>query len=106
MGDQSPPYVTIRSRRPAPGSSSLNAGETVRVERAAPWQEGPVCVVLRRSHSVIVQNGEYTTPSATHDISRVSFHVKHIDTFAKSLEDVRSLSLPLARSDAVHAGSS
>ncbi len=43
--------------------------------------------------SVIVQNGEYTTPSATHDISRVSFHVKHIDTFAKSLEDVRSLSL-------------
>jgi len=28
-------------------------------------------------------------PSATHDISRVSYHVKHLETFAKSLEDVR-----------------
>lgn len=27
-------------------------------------------------------------PSATHDISRVSYHVKHLETFAKSLEDV------------------
>lgn len=27
--------------------------------------------------------------SATHDISRASFHVKHIGQFAKRLEDVR-----------------
>jgi hypothetical protein len=30
--------------------------------------------------------------SATHDISRARFHVKHIDEFAKRLEDVSLLS--------------
>lgn len=38
-------------------------------------------------------SGDYATPSATHDISRVNYHVKHIDSFAKSLEDVRSCAL-------------
>lgn len=28
-------------------------------------------------------------PSATHDTSRVSYHVKHLDTFAQTLQEVR-----------------
>lgn len=34
-------------------------------------------------------------PSATHDTSRVSYHVKHLDTFAQTLQEVR-YSLPLS----------
>lgn len=34
-------------------------------------------------------------PSATHDTSRVSYHVKHLDTFAQTLQEVRYL-LPLS----------
>lgn len=33
--------------------------------------------------------GDFHARSATHDISRTSFHVKHISQFAKRLEDVR-----------------
>lgn len=32
-------------------------------------------------------------PSATHDTSRVSYHVKHLDTFAQTLQEVRSFIL-------------
>lgn len=32
-------------------------------------------------------------PSATHDTSRVSYHVKHLDTFTQTLQEVSS-SLP------------
>lgn len=28
-------------------------------------------------------------PSATHDTSRVSYHVKHLDSFAQTLQEVR-----------------
>jgi hypothetical protein len=34
---------------------------------------------------------EGTTPPATHDISRVSYHVKHLDSFVQSLQDVSRL---------------
>lgn len=33
--------------------------------------------------------GDERTPSATHDTSRVSYHVKHLSDFARTLEDVR-----------------
>ena len=33
--------------------------------------------------------GDDRTPSATHDISRVNYHVKHLPDFARTLEDVR-----------------
>lgn len=29
-------------------------------------------------------------PSATHDTSRVSYHVKHLDSFAQTLQEVRN----------------
>ncbi|OTB06884.1 hypothetical protein M426DRAFT_318600 [Hypoxylon sp. CI-4A] len=34
------------------------------------------------------------TPSATHDISRVSYHVKHLPEFAKTLEDSATRAFP------------
>lgn len=57
--------------------------------------------VQRRNRSAPLTSAQYgssvgddKTPSATHDISRVSYHVKHLSDFAKSLEDVRTY-LPL-----------
>ncbi|KEY67159.1 hypothetical protein S7711_03019 [Stachybotrys chartarum IBT 7711] len=66
-----PPYVTIRSRRPADGSSMWNN------DSAAPSG-----------------SGDLQHRSATHDISRTSFHVKHIDQFARRLEDSASRAFP------------
>jgi len=31
--------------------------------------------------------------SATHDVSRVSYHVKHLESFAEALQEVRYLAL-------------
>ncbi|KAK8126080.1 Tyrosine-protein phosphatase non-receptor type 6 [Apiospora kogelbergensis] len=70
MGDQ-PPYVTLRTRRPADGNS-MSSGDSA------------------YGSSV----GDDRTPSATHDISRVSYHVKHLSDFAKSLEDSAARAFP------------
>lgn len=43
--------------------------------------------------------GDDKAPSTTHDISRVSYHVKHVSDFAKQLEDVRPSSLVARRRD-------
>ncbi|GFP59440.1 hypothetical protein TASIC1_0013013600 [Trichoderma asperellum] len=64
MSDQQS-YVTIRARQPADGAGISNG--------ASPGM-GPRDAYAR---------------SATHDISRASFHVKHIGQFAQRLEDVR-----------------
>ncbi|KAK8027580.1 rhodanese-like protein [Apiospora marii] len=95
MGDQ-PPYVTLRTRRPADGNSMSSGDSAVRGE--------VMHSVQRRNRSAPLTSAQYgssvgddRTPSATHDISRVSYHVKHLSDFAKSLEDVRT-SLPLALS--------
>ena len=37
-------------------------------------------------------SGSDAYPSATHDISRVNYHVKHLESFAQALEEVRLLS--------------
>ncbi|KAK8019840.1 Tyrosine-protein phosphatase non-receptor type 6 [Apiospora arundinis] len=70
MGDQ-PPYVTLRTRRPTDGNS-MSSGDSA------------------YGSSV----GDDRTPSATHDISRVSYHVKHLSDFAKSLEDSAARAFP------------
>lgn len=59
MGDQHP-FMTIRSRRPADDGSSTSGDST--------YGSSP--------------------PSATHDTSRVNFHLKDLSVFAKTLEDV------------------
>ncbi|KAH7144013.1 hypothetical protein EDB81DRAFT_935488 [Dactylonectria macrodidyma] len=58
------PYFTIRSRRPADASGA----------RGADGMPGP-------------SGGDFHARSATHDVSRTSFHVKHIGQFASRLED-------------------
>ncbi|KAH7313373.1 tyrosine-protein phosphatase non-receptor type 6 [Stachybotrys elegans] len=60
-----PPYVTIRTR------SGMRTGD--------PMASG---------------SGDIQHRSATHDISRASFHVKHIDQFARRLEDSASRAFP------------
>ncbi|KAK9414161.1 hypothetical protein SUNI508_02260 [Seiridium unicorne] len=65
MGD-SQPYVTIRSRRLTDGMSIGSSGDSTYGSSA----------------------GDDKMPAATHDTSRVNYHVKHISDFAKTLEDV------------------
>ncbi|KAF7542586.1 hypothetical protein G7Z17_g11446 [Cylindrodendrum hubeiense] len=62
------PYFTIRSRRPAD------------VSGAREGMAGP-------------SGGEFAR-SATHDVSRTSFHVKHIGQFASRLEDSAARAFP------------
>lgn len=40
-------------------------------------------------------SGVGDAPSATHDISRVSYHVKQLDTFTQTLQEVRILPPPI-----------
>ena len=40
-------------------------------------------------------------PSTTHDTSRVSYHVKHLDTFAQTLQEVRD---PSSCTAPIHVG--
>ncbi|KAL0930946.1 tyrosine-protein phosphatase non-receptor type 6 [Colletotrichum truncatum] len=90
MGDNTP-YVTIRSRRPHDGNSVSSADSTVGA-RVTTQQS-------RRVHSQ-AGNGQYGSSSgdaprtATHDISRVSYHVKHLNSFAQTLEDSANRAFP------------
>jgi hypothetical protein len=89
MGD-SQPYVTIRSRRPTDGMSIGSSGDSTVRGRAKQSREG---TGLLTSHQYGSSAGDDKTPAATHDVSRVNYHVKHISDFAKSLEDVGFLSI-------------
>ncbi|KAJ6444704.1 anaphase-promoting complex component Cut20/Apc4 [Purpureocillium lavendulum] len=71
MSDQQP-YVTIRSRRPADANGGTHGDFSAGVNGSA----------------------EAHTRSATHDISRTSFHVKHISQFAQRLEDSATRAFP------------
>lgn len=62
-----PPYYAIRTRRPAERSSTSSVDSTC-------------------------SSGIAEAPPATHDISRVSYHVKQLDSFAQTLEAVRTSS--------------
>ncbi|KAG8415043.1 hypothetical protein J3458_008926 [Metarhizium acridum] len=70
MGDQQP-YYTIRSWRPADGDGTRQGGP-------APMSA----------------SADGFARSATHDISRTSFHVKHIGAFARRLEDSATRAFP------------
>ncbi|OLN88235.1 hypothetical protein CCHL11_00515 [Colletotrichum chlorophyti] len=69
MGDH-PAYVTIRSRRPADGNSLSSADSTYGSS-----------------------SGDQPR-TATHDISRVSYHLKHLNSFVKTLEDSANRAFP------------
>lgn len=87
MGD-SQPYVTIRSRKPAGSMSSSDS--TVRGRAKSRERIG----LLTSSHQYGSSAGDDRTPAATHDTSRVNYHVKHISDFARTLEGVGNLSNP------------
>ncbi|KAK2050823.1 hypothetical protein LZ31DRAFT_561796 [Colletotrichum somersetense] len=69
MGDHQP-YVTIRSRRPADGNSVSSADSTYG------------------------SSSDGAPRTATHDVSRVSYHVKHLGSFAQTLEDSANRAFP------------
>ncbi|CAN8096523.1 unnamed protein product [Discula destructiva] len=66
---QPQPYYAIRTRRPAEGSSTSSVDSTY-------------------------GSGIEYAPPATHDTSRVSYHVKQIDSFAQTLQDSASRAFP------------
>ncbi|EQB58209.1 hypothetical protein CGLO_01566 [Colletotrichum gloeosporioides Cg-14] len=91
MGDDQP-YVTIRSRRPYDGNSVSSGADSTVGARVTTHQS-------RRVHSQ-AGDGQYGSSSgdaprtATHDTSRVSYHVKHLDSFVQTLEDSANRAFP------------
>ncbi|KAL2140587.1 hypothetical protein VTI28DRAFT_3597 [Corynascus sepedonium] len=69
MGDQ-PSFISLRTRRPANDERSMSSADSAYGSAS----EG--------------------SPPATHDISRVSYHVKHIDSFAQALQHSASRAFP------------
>ncbi|RYP79155.1 hypothetical protein DL771_000133 [Monosporascus sp. 5C6A] len=65
------PFLTLSSRRPADGSS-MSSGDSA-------YGSSP---------------GDEKAPSATHDISRVNYHIKHLPDFARTLEESAARAFP------------
>ncbi|KAK1674556.1 hypothetical protein BDP55DRAFT_666844 [Colletotrichum godetiae] len=95
MGDHQP-YVTIRSRRPHDGNSVSSADSTVGA-RISSIQSRRVRVDSQTGHDQYGSSSGDTPRPATHDISRVSYHVKHLDAFAQTLENSANRAFPNRR---------
>ncbi|KAI0597682.1 hypothetical protein F4775DRAFT_224862 [Biscogniauxia sp. FL1348] len=72
MGDSTPPFVTISARQPVDGNI-FSSGDSA------------------YGSSV---GDEKTPAAATHDTSRVNYHVKNLPEFAKTLEDSATRAFP------------
>ncbi|KJR85863.1 homeobox domain containing protein [Sporothrix schenckii 1099-18] len=72
MGDLQPPYLTIRTLSSGADRNSLTSTDSAYASA----------------------NSDFTVPSTTHDIGRVNYHVKHLDSFARTLEDSASRAFP------------
>ncbi|UQC77596.1 uncharacterized protein CLUP02_03065 [Colletotrichum lupini] len=92
MGDHQP-YVTIRSRRPHDGNSVSSADSTVGA-RVSAIQSRRVRVDSQAGHDQYGSSSGDAPRPATHDISRVSYHVKHLDSFAQTLENSANRAFP------------
>ncbi|KAI1496699.1 hypothetical protein F5X99DRAFT_58051 [Biscogniauxia marginata] len=92
MGDNSLPFVTITSRQPTDGNIFSSGDSAVRRDNktARPQARSRLITSTQYGSSV----GDEKTPSATHDISRVNYHVKHLPEFAKTLEDSATRAFP------------
>ncbi|KAK3996012.1 hypothetical protein QBC44DRAFT_5269 [Cladorrhinum sp. PSN332] len=73
--DSNTPFMTIRTRRPANDRDA----STMSMSSSADSAYG--------------SSSESCSP-ATHDISRVSYHVKHLESFAQALQDSASRAFP------------
>lgn len=62
--------MTLRTRRPGHDGNSLSSADST------------------------YGSASEASPSATHDISRVKYHVKHLDSFAQALQDSASRAFP------------
>ncbi|KAI0013747.1 hypothetical protein F4779DRAFT_625219 [Xylariaceae sp. FL0662B] len=91
MGD-SLPFVTISTRQPTDGNSFSSGDSAVRRDnnRTRPQNRSHLISASQYGSSV----GDERAPSATHDISRVNYHVKHLPEFAKTLEDSATRAFP------------
>ena len=69
MSNLHPPYLTIRSRGDRESLTSTDS-------------------------AYAYGNSDFAVPTATHDIGRVNYHVKHLDSFARTLEDSASRAFP------------
>jgi hypothetical protein len=83
--DDPPSFMTLRTRRPANDERSMSSTDSAVCGNPprSRWLP-PLTFILS------VQYGSATegSPATTHDISRVSYHVKHIESFAQALQDV------------------
>ncbi|KAI1335103.1 hypothetical protein F5Y15DRAFT_256349 [Xylariaceae sp. FL0016] len=105
MSDDSLPFVTLssrpRSRRPEDGNSLSSGDSAVRRDK----QPARSAFSQDRSH-LISSSFQYgsslgdheRTPSATHDVSRVNYHVKRLPEFARTLEESAVRAFPNQRS--------
>lgn len=88
MGD-SRPFVTISEWQPTGDGNSFSSGDSaVRRDRKTARPQARSRLIASSQYGSSIEDEK--TPAATHDISRVSYHVKHLPEFAKTLEDVRS----------------
>ncbi|CAJ2506183.1 Uu.00g003130.m01.CDS01 [Anthostomella pinea] len=100
MGDYTPPFVTISSRQPTTDGNSFSSGDSAvrrdnRTARSSirPPQARSRLITSSAQYGSSV--GDEKTPSATHDISRVNYHVRCLPEFARTLEDVRAHPHPI-----------
>ncbi|KAI1378340.1 hypothetical protein F4677DRAFT_391729 [Hypoxylon crocopeplum] len=91
MGD-SPPFVTISEWQPSDGHSFSSGDSAVRRDyrKARPQARSRLITSSQYGSSI----EDERTPSATHDTSRVNYHVKHLPEFAKTLEDSAARAFP------------
>ncbi|CAK7220355.1 hypothetical protein SBRCBS47491_004160 [Sporothrix bragantina] len=75
MGDLQPPYLTIRTLGSSSGGGDRNS-------------------LTSTDSAYASANSDFAVPSTTHDIGRVNYHVKHLDSFARTLEDSASRAFP------------
>ncbi|KAI1777804.1 hypothetical protein F4818DRAFT_407983 [Hypoxylon cercidicola] len=92
MGD-SQPFVTISEWQPTDGHSFSSGDSAVRRNnRTARTPQARSRLMTSSQYGSSIEDEK--TPSATHDISRVSYHVKHLPEFAKTLEDSATRAFP------------
>ncbi|KAI1096514.1 hypothetical protein F5B19DRAFT_481368 [Rostrohypoxylon terebratum] len=90
MGDQ--PFVTISEWQPTDGHSFSSGDSAVRREKKIARPQARSHLITSSQYGSSIEDDR--TPSATHDISRVNFHVKHLPEFAKTLEESATRAFP------------
>ncbi|KAI0840557.1 hypothetical protein F5Y06DRAFT_243138 [Hypoxylon sp. FL0890] len=91
MGDGQP-FVTISEWQPTDGHSFSSGDSAVRRDKKIARPQARSRLMTSSQYGSSIEDER--TPSATHDISRVSYHVKHLPEFAKTLEDSATRAFP------------